>query len=539
MVFPVEETIANRGIQCPNCGCECLPTGEDSTDTTFSHIHQTLDETRVTAKRYRTLRQIGRGGMGNVMLCADKTIGRNVAMKVMRGESGRDDSQRMRFLEEAQITGQLEHPNIVPIHELGRDEDGNFYFTMRMVKGRSLEELIWENKTGQRHHSLAQFLNIFLKICDAIAFAHAKGVIHRDLKPANIMIGDFGEVLVMDWGLAKILPGKDGVPRIHTETPTAVNIGTIDRTHPDEAAGEDDLRGALDDSADTGDRVRSVRSQSRMVDTKFGESQGTPVYMAPEQAMGTTNLVDHRTDIYSLGAILYEMLTFKRPIDGSDLKTVLQRVADGDIEPPDARAAWRKIPPELSVICMKAMAREQDKRYTTVRTLEKEINYFVESMAVQKRARVEPEQEETLEAAKPGKGGWALLGVLSVLLLVMCALLVVVKQQERVAGSRAAVAEAMAERSVAESGERLSEACKELARMAIVAASEKDLATAMLQANAARRLAPESPWGHYAWAMVSVERGDLPKAREHLAKALGADPEHPESRQLSESLGKE
>lgn len=539
MVFPVEETIANRGIPCPNCGCECLPTGEESTDTTFRHIHETLDETRVTAKRYRTVRQIGRGGMGNVMLCADKTIGRNVAMKVMRVDNAADEPQRMRFLEEAQITGQLEHPNIVPIHELGQDEEGNFYFTMKMVKGRSLEELIWENKTGQRHNSLAQFLNIFLKICDAIAFAHAKGVIHRDLKPSNIMIGDFGEVLVMDWGLAKILPGKDGEPRIHTETPTAVNVGTIDRTHEGAVEGDDDTRGILDDSVNVVDSVRSVRSQSRMVDTKFGEIQGTPVYMAPEQAMGTTNLVDHRTDIYSLGTILYEMLTFKRPIDGTELKDVLQRVADGEVEAPDARAPWRKIPPELSSICTKAMAREQERRYPTVRTLEKEITYFVESMAVQKRGRTEESSEESLEQARPGRGGWMLLAVMSALLLIVSGLLVHVKLSENAARAAAANAQSEADHSRVESDQRLKEASQELARMAIVAAAEEDIAGAMLQANAALSVHPNSPWGHYAWAMIAIERGELGKAREHLGKALTADPAHRESLQLQGSLGEE
>ncbi|MGK0200433.1 MAG: serine/threonine protein kinase, partial [Yoonia sp.] len=318
MVFPVEESFAQRQIPCPNCGGECSPI--PISDTTFRHINETLDETRVAAKRYRSYGQIGKGGRGTVVRCKDTTIGRYVAMKVVRTDKLQDDKDRVRFLEEAQITGQLEHPNIVPIHELGQDEDGNLYFTMKLVKGRSLDELIWENKTGQRANSLTQFLSMFLKICDAIAFAHAKGVIHRDLKPANVMIGDFGEVLVMDWGLAKITPGQ--TTEVQTKQPMQVNRGTIEKGQEVDEKSEDDS-------------VSSIRSQSRVIDTKFGEIQGTPVYMAPEQALGTTNLVDHRSDIYSLGAILYEILTFKRPIESNDLKIVLQQVADGGFPSPE------------------------------------------------------------------------------------------------------------------------------------------------------------------------------------------------------------
>jgi serine/threonine protein kinase len=350
-------------------------------------------------------------------------------------------------------------------------------------------------------------------------------------------------VLVMDWGLAKILPGKDGQPRIHTETPPAVNYGTIDRTHQDEGGEEEldeDSRGILDDSVNLADSVRSVRSQSRVVDTKFGEIQGTPVYMAPEQAMGTTNLVDHRTDIYSLGAILYEMLTFKRPVKGSELKVVLQQVADGDIASPIERAPLRKIPPELSNICMKAMAREQDRRYTTVRTLEKEINYFVESIAIQKRNRPDLSDEGVAGAdeARTGKGVWVLLATMALLLLVVSSLLVIVKQQENLARSSAKLAQVRSEQAQIDARGRLLEASRELARMAIVAGAEGDLATAMLQANAALELLPDSPWGHYAWAMISVDRGDLDKAREHLGKALAADPAHEESLRLKANLEK-
>ena len=544
MVFPVEESFSHRKIPCPNCGHECLQVEEpESTDTTFSHIHETLDETRVTAKRYKSLRQVGKGGMGNVIQCSDKTIGRTVAMKVMRQENSQDDTRRLHFLEEAQITGQLEHPNIVPIHELGQDEDGNLYFTMKMVKGRSLEELIWENKTGQRHNSLAQFLNIFLKICDAISFAHSKGVLHRDLKPANVMVGDFGEVLVMDWGLAKILPGQAGGGNVRTETPMEVNLGTID--HSAEANGNGGEDGLNESSHNIMDSVRSVRSQSQVVDTKFGEIQGTPVYMAPEQALGTTNLVDHRTDIYSLGAMLYEMLTYKRPIEATDIKVVLQQVADGDFPPPDEKAPLRRIPPELSNICMKAMAREQDKRHQTVRALEKEINYFVESTAVQKRSKAEPEDEDE-KSGQVGTVGWVVLGTLSFLLLLTTGSLVYMKGLAGDADKRAGTANEQFENinaelvkireSLASTTAQLGKASEEMARQAIVAEAEGNVADAMMHAEAAVKVDPSSPWGHYAWAMISIQRNATEDALKHLDRALTADPTHKESLSLKNRL---
>lgn len=518
---------------------------EQPTDTTFHRIEETLDETRVTSKRYKTLSQVGAGGMGEVIKCSDKTIGRTVAMKVMRKENAQIEMQRLRFLEEAQITGQLEHPNIVPIHELGQDEEGNLYFTMKMVKGRSLEELIWENKTGQRHNSLVQFLSIFLKICDAIAFAHAKGVLHRDLKPANVMVGDFGEVLVMDWGLAKIKPEATGGAGIRTEPPKEVNLGTIDRSkYSDEA--EDSLGKDDDDSSlNLLDSVRSVRSQSRVVDTKFGEIQGTPVYMAPEQALGTTNLVDHRTDIYSLGAILYEILTFKRAIDSGELKTVLQKVADNEIEPPEVRTPLRKIPPELSKICMKAMTREPEKRFQTVRLLEKEINYYVESTAVQQRIRPLDEPDES-RGVTLGPYAWISLGALVLLLLLTTGLLVKVKSDLNGAAQKyaefdrrltALQSERDAARTVAtDSARQLDGAAKELARLAILAGAEGNIADAIMNADAAVKVDTNSAWGHYAWAMIAIERNDFEKARRYVDTALARDPEHTESLALKSTL---
>lgn len=546
MTFPVEDSFSHRKIPCPNCGHDCVRSAEPPPDTTFHQIDQTLDETSGTAKRYKTLKQVGKGGMGDVIQCSDKTIGRTVAMKVIRREHSKDDVQRLRFLEEAQITGQLEHPNIVPIHELGQDEDGNLYFTMKMVKGRSLEELIWENKTGQRHISLAQLLNIFLKICDAIAFAHAKGVLHRDLKPANVMVGDFGEVLVMDWGLAKIKPETNGGGGVRTETPQEVNLGTIDRSRYSETESPEDKDEIGNSSLFFGDSVRSVRSQSRVVDTKFGEIQGTPVYMAPEQALGTTNLVDHRTDIYSLGAILYEILTFKRPIEGGELKEVLQKVADGSFVSPEKRTPLRRIPQELSRICMKAMAREPERRFQTVRLLEKEINYYVESTAVQQQSKPADQEEARNRESGIGVGGWFALGALVLLLGLTTTLLVITKNNVNLAESRHSEFEKQldslrgerdtAQGAIRTSNEKLNSAAHELARLAILAQAEGRFADALFHADAAVKLSTNSAWGYYALAMINTERNKLDEAREYVNQALANDPEHKESLQLKRQL---
>ena len=192
----------------------------------LDHLEPVLELRGKAKKTLDSEEEIAQGGMGKVLLCHDQSLERSVAMKIMRVGIADSQEHRLRFLEEAQVTGQLEHPNIVPVHDLGKDEEGNLYFTMKHVKGRSLGEILVNNrssglqtgvKASQRHATenagleasatMPHLLNVFLKACDAMAFAHSKGVIHRDLKPDNIMVGDYGEVLVMDWGLAKVDTG--------------------------------------------------------------------------------------------------------------------------------------------------------------------------------------------------------------------------------------------------------------------------------------------------------------------------------------------
>jgi serine/threonine protein kinase len=282
----------------------------------------------------------------------DQGIRREVAIKFLLNHA--DENDKSRFIEEAQITGQLEHPNIVPIHQLGVHQDGRCFFSMKMVKGRSLADILREQgqEAGKSAYSLVRLLNIFTSVCNAVAYAHSQGVIHRDLKPANVMVGQYGEVYVMDWGLAKPL-GQ-------------------------EPAGSTQQSGSGSGKVVTGRAVDANLTQA-------GAVLGTPSYMPPEQAMGEA--VDQRSDIYSLGAILYEILTLSPPVGrGGDHLAILMRVAEGDIRPPEKQAPQRArqgwIPPELSAVAMKALAKDPAQRYQRVEDLQRDIQLYLEGRSV-------------------------------------------------------------------------------------------------------------------------------------------------------------
>ncbi|MBI4567716.1 MAG: protein kinase, partial [Planctomycetes bacterium] len=249
-------------------------------------------------ERYVIDEEIGRGGMGQVLSAVDRDVRRQVAMKLMLGG---DEAALRRFLQEAQVTGQLEHPNIVPLHEIGVSPEGRVFFTMKMVKGDDLAAIVRRAFTGDHRFTLSRLVEMYLKVCDAIAFAHSKGVIHRDLKPANIMVGGFGEVLVMDWGLAKVIGQGD---------PAAEEV------------------------------VRTIASEEGLSASIDGDIVGTPSYMPPEQADEERAAdLDERADVYSLGAILYEVLCGRPPFVGDDVWHIISQVRQGDIAPPEAHAS--------------------------------------------------------------------------------------------------------------------------------------------------------------------------------------------------------
>jgi len=321
--------------------------------------------------RYNVLGEVGRGGMGAIFKVRDEEMRRTLAMKVVLNPGSSkdptvaddlDDARIIRFLEEAQVSGQLEHPGIVPVHELGLDEEGHLFFTMRLVKGRTLEDIFELAQKESEGWNLTRALGVIQKVCEAMAYAHEKHVMHRDLKPANIMVGRFGETYVMDWGLAKLL----------------------DREETDEDRRE--IARFTQASLLTSERSdESGESMASPFATLDGSVVGTPSYMAPEQAMGKTDEIGPSCDIFSAGAMLYHLLTGEMPYVKKGAKippsTVLQWVIDGSPKPIAELAP--NAPGELVAICEKAMARDASARYGTMLELADEIRAFLEGRVVQ------------------------------------------------------------------------------------------------------------------------------------------------------------
>lgn len=355
--------LSAHAVQLRESQAETRPAGH-STD---GHGNRQSSQAGV---RYADFDELGRGGMGVVMKVRDNDLRREVAMKIVRSDRVRAGTEQgrvtlRRFVEEAQITGQLEHPNIVPVHELGADATGRVYFTMKLVKGRPLSLILRDLRMGDkavlRDFPLDRLLQVFMKVCDAIAFAHAHNVVHRDLKPENVMIGRFGEVLVMDWGLARLL-----------DQPQAEPAANVIRT----------------DSRPQGTGTSSRHAPSAL--SMDGTIAGTPAYMAPEQARGEISRIDQTTDIFALGAILYELLVLKPPYSGESGTVMLEQAARGDILRPEVRialddelrrAAARlpggNVPPELSAVAMHALAASQHDRYPTALALKEDIENFM------------------------------------------------------------------------------------------------------------------------------------------------------------------
>lgn len=309
----------------------------------------TIGELTVKPKdKYRFIRSVGFGGMKAVLQVRDKDTSRNVAMAIIPDYLERPESDINRFIREARITAQLEHPNIVPIHDIGADASGSPYFTMKFLRGKSLALIIKKLREGDadtlEHYDLPLLLRIFVRICNAVAFAHSKQIIHLDLKPENVHIGDFGEVLVLDWGLAKFI-GEPSEPEADNSSRHDSNVSPADSHEPL---------------------------------TLDGVAKGTPGYMAPEQAAGQNQAKDQRTDIYGLGCILYAILTFESPLSGKDVERVLVDTIHGNFQTPrEIRNPHRYIPAALEAICLKAMERDREDRYQSVSEMRKDLFSFM------------------------------------------------------------------------------------------------------------------------------------------------------------------
>jgi serine/threonine-protein kinase len=311
--------------------------------------------------RYELGTKLGEGGMGEVLLCKDMRIGREVAFKVIRAEHGSRPDLRRRFLREVRVQGQLEHPSIVPVYDLGRDPQHKAYFTMKRVRGQTMEQILsalrrGDSETG-RTHTRYKLLSAFATACLAVHFAHTRGVLHRDLKPGNIMLGDFGEVYVLDWGLAKVV-SADGRPSPDDSSSTTLPLG--------------------------GSAGPVARSSSALVEgdapagiTATGVLMGTPGYMAPEQIRGELGELGPKVDIYALGAILFELLTHQ-PLHGRGTSNDLMRTTLAGV---DVDAAFRRedadVPPELIAIVARSVARRPEGRFATAREMHEALENFL------------------------------------------------------------------------------------------------------------------------------------------------------------------
>jgi serine/threonine-protein kinase len=293
--------------------------------------------------RFRILRPHAKGGLGEVFVARDEELHREVALKEIQDRHADQPESRSRFLLEAEVTGALEHPGIVPVYGLGQYADGRPFYAMRFIQGDSLQEAIERfhrpdgplREPGPRALALRELLGRFIDVCNAMAYAHTRGVLHRDLKPGNVMLGKYGETLVVDWGLAKSVHAPGGGPE------PAFTSGAL----------------------------------SGPSSTLMGQALGTPQYMSPEQAAGRLNDLGPASDVYSLGATLYCVLTGKSPFTDRDVGEVLRKVQRGDFPAP--RRVNREVAPALEAVCLKAMALRPEDRYPSARALADDVEHWL------------------------------------------------------------------------------------------------------------------------------------------------------------------
>ena len=303
-------------------------------DKTLRHLREAAEIPDLTGTRYRLLERVAWGGMGVVYVAEDERLQRRVALKVLDAPSA-DRDLASRLVREAHVLARLEHPGIVPVHDVGTLPDGRIFYTMKFVQGQRFDQYI------ESVASISSRLRIFLRVCDAVAFAHAHGVLHRDLKPANIMVGSFGEVLVMDWGLAKLLH-QEVLPPSELADPDVAILGK-----PTQAG--DSSAGLLLSPGATG----------------YGTVMGTPGYMSPEQERGDIEHLDARSDIFSLGSLLRFLIT-------------------GDSNAPDRTAGGpgQRLDRALEAISAKATAPSPSDRYRTVPELAEDVSRYLDGHPV-------------------------------------------------------------------------------------------------------------------------------------------------------------
>ncbi|MCW8129449.1 MAG: protein kinase [Planctomycetota bacterium] len=446
---------------------------------------------------YEILEEIGRGGMGLVLKGRDASLRREVAIKILRPESQGDDQRRLRFTEEAQVTGQLEHPGIVPVHYLGQDAEGRAFFSMKLVEGRSLDQLLqrWHaaDPETREDYPLPRLVSIFERVVETVGFAHSKGILHRDLKPGNVMVGTYGEVWLMDWGLAKAIQKKD-------------DSGTIKKRKP---------------------AIQSVRDDLGKDLTLDGLTVGTPEYMSPEQAAGEA--LDEGADIFGLGGILYAILTGQAPIRGKSVEDTVSNAAHGKFVPIRRTASGKIAPAALVAIAEKCISRDRRDRYKSARNLLRDLRAFAAGEAVS--ALPDSALDRLVRYARRHRNGVAVAGVASgVLLLTLTVASMIIAGKERESRNAQDLAQSSKMREQEAEAKRMEAEARQL---------QAELQQQKLQAasaeSAQRRMKAFAP---YAQAMDLLMRGQKPeRSAELLQQALAIDPEFPEAQfALGEAL---
>jgi serine/threonine protein kinase len=308
-------------------------------------------ETLAADARFQVLRFHARGGLGEVHVARDEELRREVALKRLQPVHARNPKSRRRFLREAEITCRLEHPSVVPVHALGHDADGSPFYAMRFVQGETLHEAIRRfhaaepsgRDPSERRLALRQLLARMVAVCNTVAYAHSRGIVHRDIKPSNILLGPYGETLVVDWGLAREVAAQESGIQAPSAEP-----GPGEAASPESAPHDPTPQGAV---------------------------VGTPAYMSPEQAEGRWDLLGPASDVYSLGATLYVLLTGQAPFQAGQVGEVLEKVKEGHLIPPRQRN--KDIPRALEAICLKAMARRPEARYHTALHLAADLEHWL------------------------------------------------------------------------------------------------------------------------------------------------------------------
>lgn len=326
--------LAHRGRRHRKVG-----SSDDLSEAPADQIVSLLNDSHGDVERYEIDGEIARGGMGAVFKARDRELDCQVAMKVLL-RSGSFSEHR--FRREARLTARLSHPGVVPVHDVGKASDDRLFFTMRLVEGRTFRDVIDAVHAKDPEWPLSRAIDVMIRVCETMAFAHSKGIVHRDLKPSNIMVGAFGEVYVMDWGVAGAahsLDGSEDAEQFAAESTNAPDMLTLD-----------------------------------------GDVLGTPAYMAPEQALGKREEIGPSVDIYSAGALLYHLLTghmpYAVPGESTSSKVILERVRRGELEPIKRKGSH--LPPELIAIQEKSMARERADRYSDMRSMASDLRAFID-----------------------------------------------------------------------------------------------------------------------------------------------------------------